>query len=399
MNILVLSPSKIESYLEGNIYSGLVWQFISQGHTITAMFIDSNSLSKVHQYNRKNKLTTIGVNTKQIAKEKNLIKKGVYTLLIGYRFKSAIKEYCKDEIFDLVIYVTPPNSFARVVKYLKRAKNIKTYLLLKDIFPQNALDIGLLPTWGPWKLLLSCFKYQERQLYKLADYIGCMSQRNVSYLLEHNPFLSKDRIEVCPNAINPIERNLLSKRIKSEGEPIVFLYGGNLGKPQGIPFLIECLKENIDKPDRIFIVCGSGTESALIESFIEKYKPINTTYIPWLPKTEYEELVSKCDVGMIFLDHRFTIPNFPSRILSYMEKAIPVLACTDKSTDMGEIITQGAFGWWCESKKVEEFTTLVDKICSMEPEQLCKYGENARAYLENHYTVEQAYYTIMKHFE
>lgn len=399
MNILFLSLSTIETPNKSGLYPDLIRQFISHGHTITTVFPAAMSASKDHSYKKEEQFAYLGVNTRQVTKSKNVIQKGVNTLLIGSRYTSALKEYCKDEQFDLVIYVTPPTSFAGVVKYLKRDKSVKTYLLLKDIFPQNALDIGLLPTWGPWKLLLSFFKRQEKQLYTIADYIGCMSPRNAFYLLEQNPYLSKERVEVCPNAIEPIKREEIHKKTRYEKDPITFLYGGNLGKPQGIAFLLECLKDNIDKAGRTFIICGSGTESNLIEAFIETYKPVNVTYIPGLPKEEYEELVSTCDVGMIFLDHRFTIPNFPSRILSYMEKAIPVLACTDSNTDMGEIITQGTFGWWCESKKVEEFTALVDSICSLNTEQLNEYGNNARDYLEKHYTVDQAYDTIMKHFE
>ena len=139
---------------------------------------------------------------------------------------------------------------------------------------------------------------------------------------------------------------------KGNIEPLVFLYGGNLGKPQDIPFLINCLLDNLNKLDRKFIVCGTGTETHLLQSFLKENKPLNITFIPGLPVNEYENLVSECDIGMIFLDYRFTIPNFPSRILSYMEKSIPILACTDKNTDLGKIITEGNFGWWTGTYKI-----------------------------------------------
>lgn len=195
-----------------------------------------------------------------------------------------------------------------------------------------------------------------------------------------------------------LSRRYIQKSNRDTSKPLTFLYGGNLGKPQGIPFLIDCLKDNINKSDRKFIVCGTGTETHLLQSFLEAYTPPNVVYIPGLPVDEYEKLVLECDVGLIFLDHRFTIPNFPSRILSYMEKSIPILACTDGSTDMGEIITQGNFGWWCESKNVHDFTTLVDTICSLDSESLALKDNNARTFLENNYTVGHTYKTIMKHF-
>lgn len=114
-----------------------------------------------------------------------------------------------------------------------------------------------------------------------------------------------------------------------------------------------------------------------------------------LPKEDYDTMVGACDVGMIFLDHRFTIPNFPSRLLSYMQAKIPVLAVTDSNTDIGNVIVEGGFGWWCESNDVNNFDKLVSKINldKLEEQKVLEYS-----FLEENYSVEQAYNTIMSHF-
>jgi glycosyltransferase involved in cell wall biosynthesis len=103
-------------------------------------------------------------------------------------------------------------------------------------------------------------------------------------------------------------------------------------------------------------------------------------------------------VGLIFLDHRFTIPNFPSRLLSYMENGMPVLAVTDPNSDVGQIATKGGFGWWCESNDALSFTKTVDLICSQK-DQIKSMGQRARAYLEENYTVDTEYEIITKHFK
>lgn len=118
---------------------------------------------------------------------------------------------------------------------------------------------------------------------------------------------------------------------------------------------------------------------------------------PKLPKQDYEVLVNVCDVGLIFLDKRFTIPNFPSRILSYMQAGMPVLAATDVNTDIGDIIESGEFGYWCESSDAGEFNNKVQKL--YDPELREKMGIKARQYLENHYTSKHSYEIIMRHFE
>ena len=116
-----------------------------------------------------------------------------------------------------------------------------------------------------------------------------------------------------------------------------------------------------------------------------------------MPKSEYDIIVNSCDVGLIFLDNRFTIPNFPSRLLSYMEASLPVLAATDKNTDLGKVITNGNFGMWCESNNFSDFNEKLSLLCDIDTRK--KMGANARAYLEKNYTVKRSYEIIMNHFK
>jgi glycosyltransferase involved in cell wall biosynthesis len=398
MNILFLSLSKMADINARGIYRDLIRHIAQNGHSITVAYpIEKRENDKTNM-SKHGTITLLPVRIGNITKCRNKIEKGLSTILLQHHYIRAINIYCSAETFDLILYATPPITFSSVVKKVKKKHGAKSYLMLKDIFPQNALDIGLLPSWGPWKLLVSWFKHQERELYKISDFIGCMSPRNVTYLLEKNADIPSEKVEVCPNSIEPIDKETVSREKRNSLQPLTFLYGGNLGKPQGIPFLLDCLTSNMNKHDRRFIICGTGTEASLLESFIKKHQPNNITFIPGLPVAEYEELVTQCDIGMIFLDHRFTIPNFPSRILSYMEKSIPVLACTDPNTDMGKIITENRFGWWVESNNVDSFNNLVETLCNLDQKTLSQFGMNARTYLEEHYTVENTYKTIMKHF-
>lgn len=398
MNILFLSLSKMADINARGIYRDLIRHIAQNGHSITVAYpIEKRENDKTNM-SKHGTITLLPVRIGNITKCRNKIEKGISTILLQHHYIRAINIYCSAETFDLILYATPPITFSSVVKKVKKNHGAKSYLMLKDIFPQNALDIGLLPSWGPWELLVRWFKHQERELYKVSDFIGCMSPRNIAYLLEKNPYIPSEKVEVCPNSITPIEKEAVNRKEHDSQQPLTFLYGGNLGKPQGIPFLLDCLVSNMNKHDRRFIICGTGTEAHLITSFIEKHQPNNITFIPGLPVAEYEELVTQCDIGMIFLDHRFTIPNFPSRILSYMEKSIPVLACTDPNTDMGEIISENRFGWWVESNDIDSFNAMIDALCNLDQETLSLFGMNARNYLEEHYTVEGTYNTIMKHF-
>lgn len=113
-----------------------------------------------------------------------------------------------------------------------------------------------------------------------------------------------------------------------------------------------------------------------------------------VPKNEYDELVRSCDVGLIFLDHRFTIPNYPSRLLSYLENKMPVLCATDPNTDMGRIAEENGYGYWCESNSVEAFNAILEKMIHSDQKTM---GEKGYEFLENNYLVENTYKVIMSH--
>ena len=400
MNVLFLTIGQMENINDRGIYTDLLRQFRRQGHCIYTVSTYEKRKGLRTSVCEENGAHMLHVRIGNITKC-SVIEKGISTLLIEPQFIGAIKKYFGSIKFDLVIYSTPPITFANAVRYVQKRDGAKTYLLLKDIFPQNAVDIGMITKSGIKGILYKYFRLKEKKLYAVSDKIGCMSQANVDYVLRNNQGISPDKVEICPNSIEVID-NRLNAAQKAEvrrkhhipSGKTVFVYGGNLGKPQDIPFIIRCLQANAAFDDRFFVICGSGTEYPKLKGYIDAEKPKNVMLMNGLPKEEYERFVGCCDVGLIFLDHRFTIPNFPSRLLSYMQKGMPVLAATDPNTDVGAVIKDGNFGWQCSSDSVEDFTKTVDTAIASDLDAL---GQNSFAYLNDHYTVKQSIGTIL-HF-
>lgn len=398
MNILFLTLVQFESIHERNLYTDLLREFVKNGHQVYAISpIEKRYNQKTHLIREEN-ATILRLKIGNTQKT-NIIEKGISTVMIEPTFKKAIREYFLDVKFDLVLYSTPPITLVGAIEYVKKRDGAKTYLLLKDIFPQNAVDIGMMTTSGLKGKLYKHFRNQEKKLYSISDRIGCMSPANVKYVIHHNPEVNPEIVEVCPNSIDVIDKSVdaeTRKAIREKyGIPLdkkVFVYGGNLGRPQGIPFLIECLQKCSDLEKAFFLIVGDGTEYHLLDEYVKSSDQRNLKLMQRLPKEDYDTMVGACDAGLIFLDHRFTIPNFPSRLMSYMQAKLPVLACTDPNTDIREVIRDGQFGWWCESNDAAAFAETVR--AAME-EDLIQKGEAAYDNLRNNYSVEQAYHTIV----
>lgn len=397
MNVLFLTLLDFNSIDDENIYADLLREFVNHGH-------HAYIISPVER-RRYQGTSLIKERGAQILKVKigniqktNVIEKGISTLSVESLFIRGIKKYFRNVRFDLVLYSTPPITFCKVIEYVKNKDGARTYLMLKDIFPQNAVDLGMMKKRGIGGLLYQFFRTKERRLYQISDRIGCMSPANVEYVRNNNPDIDQDKVELCPNSIKVVEKEIDNTTVKSirekYGIPLtktIFVYGGNLGKPQGIPFIIDCLRAEQENKNVFFVIIGDGTEYKKIEEYVENEKPNNLLLIRRLPKKEYDTVIASCDVGLIFLDHRFTIPNYPSRLLGYMQAGLPVLAATDKSTDIGRFLEENQIGLSCYSDDVEAFCHCVSK---------CVEGrfskQHIHSVLSSNYSVETTYSVIMR---
>lgn len=399
MRVLFLSLIDYDSLAEKNIYTDLLREFIKRGHEVVAISPFERKANKQETFITEGtgKILKVRIgNTQKV----HFIEKGISTIMLETQILKKTKRWLKDIKFDLILYTTPPITFKRVIAYFKKRDNATTYLLLKDIFPQNAVDLGILSKKG-WKgLVYKYFRKKECDLYKLSDYVGCMSQANVDYVLKHNPFVNPDKIEVCPNSIEvmdgmeAVDREKIRMQYQIPLDKKVFVYGGNLGKPQGLQDFLSCV-ENCTVDKAFFLVIGMGTEYAWLEKTI-KEKAINNVMLKrGVPHDEYDNLLRCCDVGVICLDKRFTIPNFPSRLLAYMQAELPVLALVDCNTDVGKLAEREKFGYWCENGNVEEFNKLCLLLCK-DDNHLMELGKNAKKYLVQHYTTQIAADIIME---
>lgn len=407
-NLIFLTMSREPANINNRgIYPDLLRKFRNEGYNVYIVMPHERSLGKPTELTEKDGVYILGVKTLNLQKT-SIVEKGLGQVLVESQYKSAIKKYLSDVKFDLILYSTPPITFPKVIACLKKENpQAVTYLLLKDIFPQNAVDLGMMPKSGIKGLLYRFFRGKETCMYNLSDYIGCMSPANVKYVLEHNPEVNPNRVEVAPNSVELKERQFEEGQQKAEKFYIrkkydlptdkpIFIYGGNLGKPQGIDYLVKCLEANKERTDCFFVVVGSGTDYKVISEWYEQNKDKNVKVMSSLPKEDYDILVRSCDVGLIFLDHRFTIPNYPSRILSYLEYKMPVLCATDVNTDMGRIAEESGYGYWCESVNPEDFTLLVDKVLAANRKEM---GEKGYQFLKENYLVEHTYNAIVKHFD
>lgn len=400
MKILYIStvfPSENEN---STIYTDLAECISEQGHQIIVVSADSNSSIKRSAIYIERGLKVLRVPILPIYNV-GLLKKGLGVLTLKFFLVKSIRKYLSDESFDLILFESPPTNLVDVVNWAMKKYNCKSFLMLKDIFPQNAVDINLIKDKS---LLHQYFKAKEKKLYNTASHIGTMSDMNRKYILSHNKYLDEEKISIFPNTkkFNEIVSTKDSKCYREKYEiplnSFCILYGGNLGIPQGIDFLLEILDFYKSSEYFYFVIVGRGTEWLKINEFILTNQIFNVKLMKALPRIEYEQLALEMDLGMILLNRKFTIPNYPSRILSYFEVALPVIAATDGNTDYRNLIEVSRSGYWCEAGNLTNFDLALKEI-SNSRENAAQLGLNGQRYLIEYLQVEKSVMLLEKYYK
>lgn len=337
------------------------------------------------------------VRTKTIAQHNvNIIQKGIANLVLPKRYISAINKYLKDIDFDIILLPTPPITLLSVVKYLKKKNKTPVYLILRDIFPQNAVDIEIM---SKKSYFYKYFRKLEIQLYNMSNSIGCMSPGNVDYVLEHNPYLDSKKVHILRNwqrehLYSKSNRSEIKKKYGLDNKFVVF-FGGNISKPQKVENIVRFAKLYNETPNVVFFVIGKGTEKIKLERLIKKDQLTNFIMKSFVPREEYLDLIGAADVGLVSLDERFTIPNIPSKALSYFNAKVPIIALLDASTDFGDWVQDEIkAGYWAHATRPKELKVKLDQLIK-DPHQREVMGINGYNYFVKNLNPEVAYQTII----
>lgn len=389
--ILMISSEYPNVKKSSNIYTDLAEALELDGHSITVVVAEESKNVEKTEISMENNIRVLRVKVGNLYNV-GLLEKGITFLKSGFLIKQAMSKFFKNESFDLILFMSQPVTISNTVKWAMKKYACLSYLMMKDIFPQNGVDIGII---SKRSLVYWYFRMQERRLYKTATKIGCMSEMNKKYLLENNSYLTDEKMDIFPNTqkIEKLkEKSTEYKFRKKYGistNKVLAVYGGNLGKPQGVSFFAEVLKSYKNDSNLEFLILARGTEKEYLYKFVDDNMIKNVHKFDLLPREDYQNILLECDIGLIFLDNRFTIPNYPSKALAYFNLGIPIMAGIDINNDFKDMLIESNSGFWAESGNIKEYREKLN--CLIYDENLREQmGIAGREYLEKYFSVENS---------
>ncbi len=386
MRILLL----VDCYLpdtksSAKLIHDLAIEFHRLHHDVIVVAPD-NALSEPVQITNYKGITVLRVRTGQIKGATRVIR-AINEARLSQVIWKAGRHFFKANPCDLIVFYSPSIFFGNLVKKLKSLWNCKTYLVLRDIFPQWAVDTGVLKE-GP---ICWFFRHKERQQYRAADVIGVQSPANLQYFSQ-NGLQDGYHLEVLYNwaALNEDKIDLLNdrKRLGLE-DKVVFFYGGNIGIAQDLDYIIQLADSVRDRPDIHFLIVGDGSEAPHLKAKIQQSALDNISVHPPVTQQRYLGMLSQYDIGLISLNRNLRTHNFPGKMLGYMYFSMPILANINPGNDLKQVLEESQAGFVCisgEQDKLREYTVKL-----AEDEKLRRQmGNNARELLEKTFCVSRA---------
>ncbi|MGF2850830.1 glycosyltransferase family 4 protein [Vibrio anguillarum] len=277
-------------------------------------------------------------------KDVHKIKRAINETLLSYRAWHAIQRKVDRSTFDGVVYYSPSIFFGSLVSNIKKRCQCNSYLVLRDFFPQWAIDSGLMKEGS---VIERYFRFFESASYRQADSIGVMSEKNLEIFnsnteQQYPTTILRNWANLSPHDLSDKASNL-RERLEINDE-VIYFYGGNIGHAQDMANLMRLARsmQCFDKAHFLFV--GQGDEVKLVNDLMKEWNLTNCTYLPSVSQDEFKDILAQVDVGLFSLSSQHSAHNFPGKLLGYMVQSLPILGSVNQGNDLMDLVNASHAG-------------------------------------------------------
>lgn len=316
-------------------------EFTAQGHEIT-MLVSSPDISTPHLIEAYGDVTVLRLRAPQ-TKDIGYFQRTINEFLAPFTMIRNLKKSPLANVqYEAIIWYSPSIFLGPIVKTLKRLSGCPSYLIIRDIFPQWAADMGLMSRGIAYQILSRVARFQ----YSAADVIGVQTPGNLAFLQSADAGHHRARLEVLHNwlgapASTPCSIDITQTKLSGRR---VFVYAGNMGVAQGMGKLLKLARALRERNDIGFLFVGRGSMTEAMAKQAQAEKLHNVLFYDEIDPDEIPALYSQCEAGLVSLDPRHTTHNIPGKFLSYMQAGLPVLASVNAGNDLVDIVEQHNVG-------------------------------------------------------
>lgn len=333
-------------------------EFVRQGHELTVM-LPSAELDRSWSIEHVDGVQVLRLKAPR-TKDIDYVRRTINEFVMPF---AMLRNLCKSPLdavrWDGVAWYAPSIFHGPIASALRKKSNCKGYLIIRDIFPEWAVDMGLMGRGLPYRFFSAIARYQ----YSVADTIGVQTPGNLAYFSDWTRGPGRT-LEVLQNWLGQAPN--LSCSIQLEKSALagrkVFVYAGNMGVAQGMDILLDLADRLRNRHDVGFLFVGRGSDARRLAANALTRGLENVVFRDEIHPDEIPDLYAQCHVGLVALDPRHKSHNIPGKFLTYMQCGLPVLANINLGNDLAQMIRQENLGRVNEDNSVDTLQRLAEDL-------------------------------------
>ncbi len=239
---------------------------------------------------------------------------------------------------------------------------------------------------GAWYRLL------DSRQFKRSSGIVTITE-DFTPILEDEFGVDRGRVSVVPNwaaieEIPELPKDNEWARRHDLHDKFVFLYTGTIGMKHNPALLLELAKRFKDQPEVRVVIVSEGIGADWLKRESAAAGITNLLLLPYQPFAELPSVLATGDVLVSILEEDAGIFSVPSKTLSYLCAARPLLLAVPPENLSARITREQGAGITVAPRDQEGFLAAANFLYNS-PDERAEFGAKARAYAEETFPIEK----------
>jgi glycosyltransferase involved in cell wall biosynthesis len=389
--LLVVSLYRPEISSAAELMRELAEELVSRGHQVTVLtsaplhrLDETDAARSWPEFREEDGVSVVRARTLALH-QVGYLQRGLGVLFGPLQMWRTLRSYVSTD-FDAAFIYSPPVTLG-FIGYLLKKRGAGVIFNVQDIFPQNAIDLGILRN----PVLIALFRWIERFSYKHADIVTAHSKSNLDLLISANGDIARkfrtlhNWIDITNFSVSP--RKNYRQLFGLDGK-YVAVFAGVLGPSQNVDMLVQLADKVRDLHDFVILVVGDGTEKQRAETLARSLGLGNIVFRPFISQEDYPDLLACVDLGLVCLGTSVKTPVVPGKILGYMVASLPVAAFVNAESDVHHLMLDAKCGASCISDDLSQMEQIVRRMHGNRTESK-NMGDNGRKYAVEHFSKDR----------
>ncbi len=283
-----------------------------------------------------------------------------------------------------VVIGTSPQFFCAVAAYLlSRIKRVPFIFEVRDIWPQSAIEMGVLKS----RWLIRALEAIEMHLYQHAALIVPVAESTREYLL--NKGIPPEKIKIITNGIDAAylaSSSVAPEEVRQQlglAGKFVVSYIGTHGMAHALDVVLNVAKRFTADPDLHFLFIGEGAEKTKLKQLAEQLALSNLTFLDQQPRERLLGFYRASDVSLVPL-RRLAIFRkvLPSKLFELMGVGCPIICSVEG--EAARLVANSEAGLCIKPENADELFAAINKLRS-DSELRKQMSANGQQYVKIHY--------------